>query len=220
MRVVAARAAGRLLKLGATCTGERVRCHAALVHSRLTTTPLLLRPRNRLAGIFWPSTTGEPHHLMAFFNSTICLVSATCGSNSTSFSVAALHQVRAADCSCCWAANLDRSWIHTCWVSTALPPCRPRSMNDRRCCSLAARKPVPALQVLGRNDTVTQLDDHTFFVGQRLNGSYAVRVLPTGDAGAVEWHGVHQCAFAVSCCPAAAACESCACLLPHARACC
>ena len=45
------------------------------------------------AGAFWPSTTGEPHHLMAFFNSTIRLVTATCGANSTAFSVAALHQV-------------------------------------------------------------------------------------------------------------------------------
>ncbi|PRW58809.1 kinase [Chlorella sorokiniana] len=87
-----------------------------------------------VGGAFWPSTTGEPHHLMAFFNSTIRLVSATCGRNSTAFSVAALHQV------------------------------------------------------LGRNDTVTQLDDQTFFVGQRLNGSYTLRVLPTGDAaGNVRW---------------------------------
>lgn len=58
------------------------------------------------AGIFWPSTTGQPHHLMAFFNSTIRMVSATCGGNSTAFSVAALHQVRAADCRICLAATL------------------------------------------------------------------------------------------------------------------
>ena len=43
---------------------------------------------------------------------------------------------------------------------------------------------VQALQqVVGRNDTVRQLDDRTYFVGQRLNGSYAVRVIPTGGEG-------------------------------------
>lgn len=43
-------------------------------------------------------------------------------------------------------------------------------------------------QVLGRSDTVRLIDDSTFFVGQPLNGSYAVRITQTGDpAGAVRW---------------------------------
>lgn len=38
-------------------------------------------------------------------------------------------------------------------------------------------------QLLRRNDTVRQLDAQSYYVGQQLNGSYAVRVLPTGDTG-------------------------------------
>ena len=49
--------------------------------------------------------------------------------------------------------------------------------------SLNVPRSLAPSQVLGRNDTITQLDDQTFFVGQRINGSYAVRILPTGDAG-------------------------------------
>lgn len=50
-------------------------------------------------------------------------------------------------------------------------------------CLPLTNRPPSGLQVLGRSDTVTQLDNRTFFVGQRINGSYAVRILPTGDAG-------------------------------------
>ncbi|EFN57850.1 hypothetical protein CHLNCDRAFT_143307 [Chlorella variabilis] len=82
-----------------------------------------------VAGVFWPTTTGEPGHLMGFWSSVIRVVSPSCGQNSTSFAVRALQQL------------------------------------------------------LRRNDTVRQLDAQSYYVGQQLNGSYAVRVLPTGDTG-------------------------------------
>ncbi|PSC76682.1 kinase [Micractinium conductrix] len=87
-----------------------------------------------VGGAFWPTTLGAPSHLMAFYDTTLHIVSAGCSLNSTHFTVNALQQV------------------------------------------------------LGRNDTVAMLDDHTFEVRQPLNGSYAVRVIDTGDAaGNVRW---------------------------------
>lgn len=143
------------------------------------------------AGAFWPSTTGEPHHLMAFFNSTIRLVSATCGANSTAFSVAALHQVGGVRWSGCPALSLFVSANSNLHLHAIIAMMGRHGALPRLHCLL--RMPTPAsmngppslapFQVLGRNDTITQLDDQTFFVGQRINGSYAVRILPTGDAG-------------------------------------
>lgn len=53
-------------------------------------------PAQMVGGAFWPTTTGEPRHLMAFWNTTIHLVSHACTPSSTAFSVASLHQVRGA----------------------------------------------------------------------------------------------------------------------------
>ncbi|KAL4434239.1 hypothetical protein ABPG75_000680 [Micractinium tetrahymenae] len=87
-----------------------------------------------VGGAFWPTTTGEPGHLMGFHSTTIHFASPACGLNATNFTVTALHQV------------------------------------------------------LGRSDTVTLLNDTTYFVGMLLNGSYAVRAIPSGDsAGSVRW---------------------------------
>ncbi len=147
--------------------------------------------RRSCAGAFWPSTTGEPHHLMAIFNSTIRLVSATCGANSTAFSVAALHQVGGVMWPGCLtlslivfsqlqialAGNYCHEWAPWSAGQAALPPRLPTPASMNGPPSLAP------FQVLGRNDTITQLDDQTFLVGQRINGSFAVRILPTGDAG-------------------------------------
>lgn len=193
------------------------------------------------AGAFWPSTTGEPHHRMSFYNSTIRLVSATCGANSTAFSVSALHQASwggrpapycedrdlllCPTCRACWLAppqpalrllaasppcvlGSDSSPWHVlclpstfhpglkcplhackCWAAAMRRPLARPSLRETaavaRCLPLTSCPP-PCLQVLGRSDTVTQLDNRTFFVGQRINGSYAVRILPTGDAGRCE----------------------------------
>lgn len=79
-------------------------CHTCLaacmakLRSRSTLTRLLLPSsppplEQMVGGAFWPTTSGEPGHLMAFWNSTIRRVTGYCGQNETSFAVQALHQV-------------------------------------------------------------------------------------------------------------------------------
>ena len=143
-----------------------------------------------VGGAFWPTTTGEPGHLMAFWNSTIHRVSPCCGPNATAFDVAALHQVGLAAGQGLRSSDVPVPAVALAALARPMKTARPWHPSTRRThCS----RPT-ALQVLGRNDTVRQLSDSAYFVGQRVDGSFAVRVLATGNAGAegLPWAGMQE----------------------------
>lgn len=124
-----------------------------------------------VGGAFWPTTLGAPSHLMAFYDTTLHIVSAGCSLNSTHFTVNALQQVRCpglterkvsstagrgrlmpGDASRSQFQARHRGCPHPSRLSAYLSYCFPLSLS-------------PRAQVLGRNDTVAMLDDHTFEVG-------------------------------------------------------